>query len=421
MMRVAHRLAKHRLARLLMFAALLSFSVRLPVAAAAEEPKNQVQVPVSAGADEFPSAWPEEVGIDSRELIRLSEWIRKENLDVRSLLIVKDGKLVFERYSGGLIRDDNYELYSITKGVTALLAGILINEGRVRLDDRVATVLSKGRPGLRSELADKQNIELRHVLSMSTGLRYDFKPPNDPIYYDAPDRLRLAVDTKPWLRPGAVFEYMDVNPVIAAATLSVGAGMPLEKYAEGKLFQPLGMKNAAWERADKTGLVSSGWGLRLRAVDMAKVGILVLNGGRWNGQQVVPEEWIKQMTSPAVVPYFGYYWWIKNVLEGGVEGGAEPEYDSMGFKGQFIVVLPQRNAVVVMTSMLPIEGGLRDAKNLQLFRYMIVDYIIPALNNKERRALSEETTKDLKAELSAAEQSKGKPGAEADPTDTPRH
>ena len=255
---------------------------------------------------------------------------------------------------------------------------------------------------------------------MSTGLLYNFKPPNDPIYSEAPDRLKLAAGTRPRIPPGTVFEYMDVNPIIAAAMLSARAGMPIEHYADEKLFRPLGMKNAVWDRADKTGLVSAGWGLRLRAIDMAKVGILVMNGGSWNGAQVVPEAWIKQMTSPIVVPYFGYYWWIKNVLEGGAEGGTEPEYDTMGFKGQFIAVLPQRNAVVVMTSMLPIEGGLRDAKNLQLFRYMMSDYILSALTNKEGGKLSDTTKQGLVAELQLAEQSKGTPGAEADPTDTPR-
>ena len=280
------------------------------------------------------------------------------------LLVVKDGKLIFERYSSGLTRQQNYELYSITKGITSLAAGVLISEGRASLDDEVSTVLTQWRPALQGDLADKQDIKLRHVLSMSTGLLYNFKPPNDPIYSEAPDRLKLAAGTRPRIPPGTVFEYMDVNPIIAAAMLSARAGMPIEHYADEKLFRPLGMKNAVWDRADKTGLVSAGWGLRLRAIDMAKVGILVMNGGSWNGAQVVPEAWIKQMTSPIVVPYFGYYWWIKNVLEGGAEGGTEPEYDTMGFKGQFIAVLPQRNAVVVMTSMLPIEGGLRDAKNL---------------------------------------------------------
>ena len=90
--------------RYLMSIALLGCCAGLPFAATAEEPKTHRAPAASAGIDELASAWPEEVGIDSRELIRLSEWIRKEDLDVHSLLIVKDGKLVFERYSSGLTR-----------------------------------------------------------------------------------------------------------------------------------------------------------------------------------------------------------------------------------------------------------------------------------------------------------------------------
>lgn len=91
-------------------------------------------------------AAPEAVGVDSQPLVRLSEWIRKENLDVRSFLVVKDGKLVFERYSQGLTRDHNYELYSITKNVTALAAGVLIDEGRSHLDEKIAPILATARP-----------------------------------------------------------------------------------------------------------------------------------------------------------------------------------------------------------------------------------------------------------------------------------
>ena len=176
--------------------------------------------------------------------------------------------------------------------------------------------------------------------------------------------------------PGKEFEYTDINPILTAAVLSAAAGMPIEEYAERKLFKPIDMKNYAWGRADQKGLVSTGWGLRLRPVDMAKIGLLVLQDGRWQGKQLVPAGWIKQMTSPGVVPYFGDYWWINDIVT------SEPEYDTMGFKGQFIVVLPKRDAVVVMTSMLPIEGGLRDAKNVQIFRQIVNDHVLPALDAK---------------------------------------
>jgi CubicO group peptidase (beta-lactamase class C family) len=380
----------------------------------AEEAALRTDFPIAAGNPDLTPAWPETVGVDSTPLIRLSRWIREQGLDVRSLLLVKDDKLIFERYSNRLTRDHNYELYSVTKAVAAILTGMLIDEGKLRLDDKIAPIIAKWRPEFKDALKDKQDIEVRHILSMSSGLHYDFKPKNDPIYYEEPDRLRLAVSSRPKAEPGKGFEYTDINPILTAATLSAAAGMPLEKYAADKLFAPLGMRNHAWDRADKKGLVSTGWGLRLRPIDMAKVGLLVLHGGRWQGKQLVSAAWIKTMTSPSVAPYYGYYWWINNVVEG------EPEYDAMGFKGQFIVVLPERDAVVVMTSMLSTEGGLRNAKNVQLFRQMMREYILPALGGKGEAAAPEAIRKALLDELRLAAESKPEPGTEADPTDTPR-
>ncbi|MCX7257974.1 MAG: serine hydrolase [Polaromonas sp.] len=319
----------------------------------------------------LPMAAPETVGVDSAPLVRMSQWIRQENLDVRSFLIIKDGKLIYERYSKGLTRNHNYELYSITKNVTALAAGVLVDEGRSHLDEKVATVLARVRPDLKPALADKGAIELRHVLSMSTGLVYNFKPSDDPIYYGAPDRLKLAAETTPKRPPGQEFDYTDVNPILASAVLGADAGMPLQDFAAQKLFKPMGMTHYAWERADDKGLVSAGWGLRLRAVDMAKVGMLALSGGRWEGRQLVSQSWMRTMTAPSSAPFYGFYWWLNDIV------ATEPEVHAMGFKGQFIVALPERNAVVVMTSMLPIEGDL-------------------------------------------AAQHQGQPGAPADPTDTPK-
>ncbi|MFC5523279.1 serine hydrolase domain-containing protein [Polaromonas jejuensis] len=384
------------------------------LARAADAGARRTDFPVAAGANDLPPAWPESVGVDSRPLVELSEYIRKENFDVRSFLVIKDGKLIYERYSKGLTRDHNYELYSITKNVTALAAGVLVDEGRTRLDEKVATVLTKARPDLKSAFADKESIELRHVLSMSTGLVYNFKPTDDPIYYGAPDRLKLAAETAPKRRPGEEFDYTDVNPILASATLGADAGMPLQDFAEQKIFKPMGMKHYAWERADDKGLVSSGWGLRLRAVDMAKVGMLALSGGRWDGKQLVSQAWMRTMTAPASAPFYGLYWWINDIVS------TEPEVHAMGFKGQFIVALPERNTVVVMTSMLPIEGGLRESKNVLAIRHMVNDFVLPALDNKRQATLTPASRKALLKELDLAAHNQGKPGAPVDPTDKPR-
>ncbi len=355
--------------------------------------------------------------MNSDQLVKLSKWIRDQKLDVRSLVIVKDGKIVFERYSDGLTRDKNYELYSVTKALVGLLAGDLIGEGRIHLDSSVRDVVGAYRPDLKDDLADKGNITLRNVLTMTTGLHYDFNPPNDPIYYELPDRLKLAATTTTLLQPGKVFQYMDVNPILATAMLSQAAGEKLEDYADAKVFKPLGMKNYAWTRADKKGLVSGGWGLRLRPVDMARLGMLALQGGKWQGKQITPADWIGQMTSGQSTRFFGYYWWVKNILEGGMEGGEQPEFDAGGFKGQNIVVLPKYHAVVTMTSIMSPAGGLRDAAHLQTLRYMMTEYILPALAAKPS-APTEAQKKALIDELQLAEDSKGVPGFALDPYNT---
>ena len=365
----------------------------------------------------FPRSGLKRLESNSDQLVKLSQWIRDQKLDVRSLVIVKDGKIAFERYSSGLTRDKNYELYSITKALTSVLAGDLIAEGKISLDSSVKDVIGRYRPDLKEAVADKDKVKLRNVLNMTTGLYYDFKPPNDPIYYEAADRLTLAATTKPLLEPGKVFQYMDVNPILATAMLSSAAGEKLEDYAEAKVFKPLGMKHYAWTRADEKGLVSGGWGLRLRPVDMARLGLLALQRGQWEGKQVAPSAWMKAMTSGESTRFFGYYWWVNNILEGGVEGGDQPEFDTMGFKGQNIVVLPKYNAVVTMTSILSPNGGLRDAQCLQILRYMMSEYILPALDHKASTPTSAQKA-SLLEELQAAEDSKGVPGFALDPNNT---
>lgn len=374
---------------------------------------DAIQAPVTSS--DLPVAAPEAVGVDSAPLVRMSEWIRHDGLDVRSLLVVKDGKLIFERYNDGLTRDNNYELYSVTKTITSLLVGVLNGEGKLHPDDKIVPLIESARPDLASELADKQDIELRHLMSMSSGLHYQTREGTDPLYYAAPDRLRVAVTSRAELPPGQKFDYIDVNPVLVGAAVSVAAGERENRFAEERLFKPLGMSHYRWDGVDSTGSVAGGWGLRLRPVDMAKIGMLMLDGGRWQGRQVVPQSWIAQMTTPSpAASDYGYYCWIHHIVEKG-----QPEFGAMGFKGQFITVLPAEHAVVVMTSLLPTDGGLRDATYLNLYRRMVNDYIIPAMNPAAKPVATEAKTKALRDELELAKQTHGVPGTATAFNDAP--
>jgi len=373
-------------------------------------------IAASAQSTDFPSALPEIAGVDSRPLIRMSEWIRNDKLDVRSLLVIKDGKIIFERYSGGLVRDNNYELYSVTKSVTSLLTGILEGEGKLAPTDKIVPGIVAKHPELKEALADKQDIAVRDLLSMSSGLFYKQTEGTDTLYYGVPNRLALAAKSQARLPPGKEFDYTDVNPVLAGAMVSAAAGQREEIFAEEKLFKPLGMSHYRWDGVDQTGSVSGGWGLRLRPINMAKLGTLLLNGGQWHGKQIVPNAWIRQMTTPAnpaLAKDYGYYCWINHIVEG------QPEFGAMGFKGQFITVLPKQNAVVVMTSLLPTDGGLRDATYLQLYRRMVNDYILPAMKPGQKLVPYAARQAALLKELQLSEQSKGVAGTTAAFNDPP--
>jgi CubicO group peptidase (beta-lactamase class C family) len=391
-------------------------AVAVPGTVYAAEPSAPDQrTSVNAPEPGLPAALPESVGVDSASLIRMSEWIRKDKLDVRSLLVVKDGQLIFERYSGGLDRDYNYELYSVTKTVTSLVFGILAGEGKITPTDRVASWITKAHPEFADALRDKQNIELRHLMSMASGLYYKQVEGTDPLYYLAPNRLQVALTTTPRVPPATEFDYTDVNPVLVGTAVSAAANEREDQFAEERLFKPLGMKNYHWTGVDKTGSVSGGWGLRLRATDMAKLGVMMLQGGQWQGKQVVPKAWIEQMSAPSpTAKDYGYYCWINHIVE------TEPEFGAMGFKGQFITVLPKENAVVVMTSILPTDGGLRDATYLNLYRRMVSEYVLPAMHeNTNAAAGARELALHNELELSA--QSQGVPGTALAFNDAPEH
>ena len=226
----------------------------------------------------------------------------------------------------------------------------------------------------------------------------------------------MALTTVARIPPATQFEYTDANPVLVGVAIAAAAGQREDRYAEEHLFKPLGMRNYRWTGADQTGTVSGGWGLRLRAIDMAKIGMLMLDEGRWQGRQVVPASWIRQMSTPspqATAQDYGYYCWINHVVE------SEPEFGAMGFKGQFITVLPKERAVIVMTAILPTDGGLRTGTYLNIYRRIVNDYILPAMMAIPRPTPTEMSQQALRHELELSAHVQGLPGTDLAFNDAP--
>ena len=368
---------------------------------------------------DFSAASPESVGVDSKPLIELSKYIRDKKLDVYSFLVVKDGKLIFERYGNKLTRNANYESYSMTKVVAALIAGKLVEEGKLTLDTKVAPILAKFRPDLAKYFTDpndKQSIEFGHLMNNSAGLAYDDPATGDKIYYDAPDYMALAATAHSVVVPGKEFDYNDINPIYVAGVIEYLANNNLEKMAADDIFKPMSMENAVWARADTKGLVSTGWGIRMRAMDYAKIGQLILQDGNWNGKQLFKSNWVNEMITPGLTDkdFSNGSWWLGDFIK------SEPEYSSDGFKGQFITVLPKSKAVIVMTGTMNIDGGLRDGVYRLQYINMLNDYVMKALHPRNPAKASSEATDALNVEIKAAFESQGTPGTKVDPTDVPQ-
>ncbi|WP_367897882.1 serine hydrolase domain-containing protein [Leptospira sp. WS58.C1] len=293
-------------------------------------------------AEGFRVEFPEELGLDSRPLVELSKKLRKEKTEVRSLLILKEGNLVFERYAGGISRNHNHNMYSVTKSVVSMLLGVCYsNDCGVDLEDSLYSVESNLPGLLPSELKGKESIRLKDALRMSSGMGWDSFPKKEDIRTDA-DPLAIAWTPAVSSAPGTKFEYSNGDTQLVAGYLEAKTGKTLYEYSKNTAFSWLGFKGEEWNTS-KSGRQTAGFGLRLRPIDMAKLGQLYLDGGKWQGRQILKPEWIAMTLEPGVEKRYGLHFWLHE-FEG------KPSFMANGKGGQFIYVIPHRKIVLVMTS-----------------------------------------------------------------------
>ena len=307
--------------------------------------QQKTDLPKYYPTQEWRTVKPEETGLDADILAHMVADIKASSTRTRSSVVIYDGYIVIEEYYNGFKREDQQSLYSCTKTVVSTLVGIAIAEGKIGgVDEKLPDLL----PNMAMEPWMRE-ITLENMLTMSAGLPgddwlYDFMGLNEMLA--APDPLEYAL-TRPMLfPPGSRFEYTDAVSHILSCIISEKTGMSAAEYAEQKLFAPLGITDYTWT-SDAQG---RNWGfarLKLRALDMAKIGLLYLRGGDWEGKEVVPADWIKEATKHRIdanlLDGYGYQLWVD-------DGGW---YTALGYMGQFIMVFPKLNTVAVFTGGTP--------------------------------------------------------------------
>lgn len=326
----------------------------LVVAACVVGPTNQVRADNGRCREEvgkdFPLARSPEVGLSAENLLKLSDALDTGKFDIRSLLIVRDCKLVFERYKEGIGREHNHTLYSVTKSITATLVGNLLQQGKLKsVDVFISDVISKPWWLGESDWTKAQRITLRNVMQMSSGLAYRHDPTNNPIYRLDSDRFALALSPQLIAEPGTRFYYSDGDVTLTGAVVAAAGDKNLYSLAKDVLLEPLKMSNYDWWYTDRAGRYPGGWGLRLRPMDMAKVGQLYLQDGEWNGRRIFGPGFRDLAWTPGVDRLYALHWWVS----GAHEAKGVRYFFASGFKGQRIYVFPTLRLVAALTASLP--------------------------------------------------------------------
>ena len=292
----------------------------------------------------FENSYPENHGFDSEILSKLVKLVKKENINVNSVLIQRNNTTVLNANFYPQKAEYLHDVASITKSITSLLVGIAIDKGYIKnVDQKISDFFPNSKFLFNSDY--KKEITINHLLTMTSGICSDFsqgenmreniKTSNSPLA----DILASSLSSK----PGEKFVYCSSGVQLLSIIIQKSSGMTMEELAKKYLFQPLNIDNYKFG-TDLNGFTNASGDIFLTSSDLAKLGQLILNKGVFNNNQIVSEKWIEQSTSAKATrsneESYGYLWWLRNDLGGLIE--------AQGRGGQRLIILPEKKLVIVM-------------------------------------------------------------------------
>ena len=306
------------------------------------------------------------------KLKKAQSYIERNETHLHGFLVIHNGDMLVEEYYEGYHADRLHQLQSATKTFLSTLIGIAIDKKIIESVDQPLCELLPDHDHWFNE--EKRTITLRQTLNMTTGLEWhDWR--NTPSGKSSFDEISVAKDSVQYIltqplvsAPGEVFHYNTGSSHLLSAILHYRSGMTTAQFAEKYLFRPLEITNYQWD-ALPDGVHQGGWGLHLTPQDMAKLGQLFLNRGKWDDEQVISARWVEQATAQQVdirgySGGYGFQWWIPTEYGNNVAA-------AMGYGGQDIFVLQDLNAVVVFTGDIKFPDAGIDEPSKLLKRYIL--------------------------------------------------
>ncbi len=319
------------------------------------------------------------VGVDIAKLDEAFAQAQQiENL--KCLIVSHNGQIIKEAFYKDGGPDIAHDVRSVTKSVTGLLIGIAFEKGFIQSIDQPIGDFIK--PLVENLSTEKANIKILHLLTMSSGFEWEelISVSGYNNWVTSANQVQYLVDKPLTSQPGEVFTYNSAALHLLSVIASRASGMQTLDFARKYLFDSLGIGERNWE-TDQQGYNNGGAGLKITPYDMIKIGQLILNRGEYNGKRIVSSQWIDQtitskISTNNVMPFtngYGYCWWTGQSSKGNY-------VFANGYGGQFIVVVPNLNLVVVATNRW--NGVGSNVANDQWYRTMdlIISRVLPAFN-----------------------------------------
>jgi CubicO group peptidase (beta-lactamase class C family) len=354
--RITKKEAAKMIHKRLYFASLIIVLIGSGLASACSSLRQPAEREALWPTEEWQTSTPEEQGMDADKLNEMMEMIDGRGVAIDSVLVIRNGYIVFEQYRNGYEQMSSHHIQSVTKSFTSTLVGIAIKEGFLKdADQRVVDFFPERT--IANLDSRKQNMTLEHLLTMSEGMDWHevdlpYTHPDNSLgqMWKKDDVIQHVLDQAMVREPGEAWNYNSGTSILLGNIVEQASGQSVLSFARKYLFDPLGIGDLYWSKADGSHYHTDG-GLYMMPRDMARLGYLMLNDGVWDGKQILPPDWVSTATTAHYQTHgtyrYGYQWWL--LPQDGI-------YAATGHYGQAIYVIPEADLVVVFTANIADEA-----------------------------------------------------------------